>query len=57
MHESDEFPGEEETDVAVFVDPRNVQMGVRILCHEESLELDESEFTRIDSPIEYDAIR
>ena len=34
MHESDEFPGEFETDVAAFIDPRTSQMGVRVLCVE-----------------------
>jgi hypothetical protein len=41
MHESEEFPGELETDVAAFLDPRTSAMGVRVLCVEESLELDE----------------
>ena len=41
MHESEEFPGEFETDVAAFLDPRAQAMGVRVLCVEESLELDE----------------
>ena len=40
MHESEEFPGEFETDVAAFLDPRSEAMGVRVLCVEESLELE-----------------
>lgn len=30
-----------ETDVAAFVDPRTCEMGVRILCSEGTLQLDE----------------
>lgn len=58
MHESEEFPGEFETDVAAFLDPRTQAMGVRVLCVEESLELEESNLMRkLDDPEEYDLIR
>ncbi len=40
MFPSDDFPGEFETDIAAFADPRTILMGVRILCSEDSLELD-----------------
>lgn len=36
MFESEEFPGQMETDVCAFVDPRTRLNGVRILCAEES---------------------
>ena len=41
MHESEEYPGTFETDVAAFVDPRTNQNGVRVLCCEESFEPDQ----------------
>ena len=37
MHESEEQPGQFETDVAAFVDPRTHYMGIRVICAEESL--------------------
>ena len=57
MHESDEFPGEFETDVATFVDPRTKLMGVRILCAGETLEIDDSEFKEQKDMEEYTLIR
>ena len=57
MHESDEFPGEFETDVAAFIDPRTSQMGVRVLCVEQSLEIDDPIIKRLDTSEEYDIIR
>lgn len=36
MFESDEFPGNFETDVCAFVDPRTASNGVRIMCAEDS---------------------
>jgi hypothetical protein len=36
MFESEEFPGNYETDVCAFVDPRTQANGVRILCAQES---------------------
>ena len=48
MHPSEEFPGELETDVAAFIDPRTHMMGVRVLCAEESLEIDDPNFTLLD---------
>ena len=41
MFESEEHPGVFETDIAAFVDPRTQAQGVRILCADESLDLDE----------------
>jgi hypothetical protein len=57
MHESEEFPGEFETDVAAFIDPRTSQMGVRVLCAEESLEIDDPIIKKLDNSEEYDLIR
>jgi hypothetical protein len=34
MHPSEDFPGELETDVAAFLDPRTSMMGVRVVCAE-----------------------
>ena len=57
MFESEEFPGNFETDVAAFVDPRTKENGVRILCTEESFE-PEKDVTIMNDPKEqYDAIR
>ena len=44
MFESEEFPGQFETDVLAFADPRTCFNGVRILCADGSFELDESDF-------------
>ncbi len=38
MFESEEFPGNFETDVCAFVDPRTSVNGVRILCAQESFQ-------------------
>jgi len=57
MFESDEFPGSFETDVCAFVDPRTKMNGVRVLCAEESLELDENEIRLQDDSTEYDLSR
>lgn len=40
MFESEDFPGQFETDVISFTDPRTHMNGVRILCNEESFSLD-----------------
>ena len=40
MFESEEHPGQFETDICAFVDPRTKANGVRILCAEESFEPD-----------------
>ena len=56
MHESEEFPGEFETDVAAFVDPRSHMMGVRVLCVEESLSLGD-DFTKQKDLEEYELMR
>ena len=44
MHPSEDFPGELETDVAAFLDPRTSMMGVRVLCAEQSLEVEDPTF-------------
>lgn len=41
MFESEEHPGEFETDIACFADPRTNMNGVRILCAEGSFEWDD----------------
>lgn len=41
MFESEEFPGNFETDVCAFVDPRTSSNGVRILCAQESFQPEE----------------
>ena len=57
-HESEEFPGEKETDVAAFLDPRTNMLGVRILCGDGSLDIKEDEEVKIcDNSEEYDLIR
>jgi hypothetical protein len=48
MVESEEFPGELETDIAAFLDHRTNYMGVRILCHEQSLEIDDTDIIKLD---------
>jgi len=55
MFPSEEFDGELETDIAAFADPRTIAMGVRMLCAEESLELDGIE--KLEGPEEYHLIR
>ena len=57
LHESEEFPGEMETDVAAFVDPRTSDMGVRILCCDDSLEVEDSDLVRLNDPTEYHYLR
>lgn len=57
MHESEEFPGEFETDVAAFIDPRSSDMGVRILCCDESIEVDDKDLIRLDNSNEYHYLR
>jgi len=42
--------------VVAFADPRTILMGVRILCAEGSLELDNS-ITYIEGPDEYNIFR
>ena len=44
MHENEEFPGELETDVAAFIDPRTNMMGVRVVCADGSLEIEDPTF-------------
>ena len=42
MFESEEFPGQMETDVLAFADPRTSFNGVRILCSQGSFDLEEN---------------
>lgn len=57
MFPSEEFEGQMETDVAAFIDPRTPWMGVRILCNESSLELEDETIVRLDDETEYDIFR
>ena len=57
MFPSEEWPDELETDVAAFIDPRTTWMGARILCNEQSLELDDGEFKRAKNDKEYHWLR
>ena len=57
MHESEEFPGEFETDVAAFIDPRTNMMGVRVVCADGSLEIDDPNFVQRKDTEEYEIIR
>ena len=41
MFESEEYPGQMETDVIAFADPRTSLMGVRVMCGEGSFEVDD----------------
>ena len=36
MYENEDHPGELETDIAAFVDPRTADNGIRVVCTEES---------------------
>ena len=57
MHENEEFPGELETDVAAFRDPRTNMMGVRVVCADGSLEIEDPSFVQRKDTEEYDIIR
>jgi len=48
MFESEEFPGQQETDVIVFADPRTRYNGVKILCAEGSFELEDTDIKVYD---------
>ena len=41
LFESEEFPGQKETDVIAFADPRTSFLGVRVLCGIGSLEMED----------------
>ena len=56
MFPNEEFDDELETDIVAFADPRSLSLGARILCSEESLDLDES-ITRIYNHEEYHLYR
>ena len=56
MFESEEHPGQFETDVAAFVDPRTHAQGVRVLCSPESFVLDDVELLT-DPQKQYDLYR
>ena len=59
MFESEEFPGQFETDVLAFGDPRTSFNGVRIMCAEGSFEMDEQDGVKLysDEKEQYDLIR
>ena len=41
-YESEEFPGQMETDICIFTDPRTHFNGIRVHCNRENFDLDES---------------
>ncbi|CDW76044.1 aminomethyl transferase [Stylonychia lemnae] len=53
MFESEEFPGQFETDIACFTDPRTNYNGVRILCAEGSFEYDDPDIAVYENDEEY----
>lgn len=57
MFESENFPGQFETDVLAFTDPRTNQNGVRILCADGSFEIDSGEIKVYEDSTEYDLMR
>ena len=59
MFQSEEFPGQFETDVLTFADPRTSFNGVRIMCAEGSFEIDDPEikYYKDGDQAEYNLIR
>ncbi len=57
MFQSEEFPGQFETDVLVFADPRTSFNGVRILCAEGSFEIEDPDIKVFQDQSEYNIIR
>lgn len=57
MFESEEFPGNFETDIAAFVDPRTSSNGVRILCSEGSFTPDNDVNILTDDQSTYETTR
>jgi len=57
MHESEDFPGESETDVCTFLDPRYSNLGVRVVCADGSFEIDDPDVTVNENTLEYDLLR
>ena len=57
MFESTEFPGQMETDVLAFVDPRTSFLGVRVICGDGSFELDQNLVKVYDDQKEYNLVR
>ena len=53
MYESEEFPGQFETDLCAFVDPRCHENGVRFLCAEETFEAEADVTILNDNMSEY----
>ena len=53
MHESEEFPGQFETDVCAFVDPRCKEIGVRFLCADGNFEPEEGVNILEDNMVQY----
>ena len=41
MHENEDYPGELETDIVAFVDPRTADNGIRVVCPEQSFIIDD----------------
>ena len=56
MFESEEFPGNFESDVCAFVDPRTRANGVCVLCAAESFEPEEN-VTILTESTQYDIAR
>lgn len=56
MFESEAFPGQFETDILAFTDPRTHMNGVRVLCADGSFELDE-EIKVFEDHSEYNLLR
>ena len=59
MFESEEFPGEKETDVLAFADPRTSFIGARVMCGNGSFEIEDPsiKYYKNGDHQEYDLIR
>jgi folate-binding protein YgfZ len=57
LFESEEFPGEFETDVLAFADPRTSSNGVRIICAEGTFEMEGNAFKVHTDEQEYNLVR
>lgn len=57
MFQSEEFPGEFETDILAFADPRTSFNGVRVICGEGSFEIDDKDVKVHQDESEYNVIR
>lgn len=56
MFESEIYPGQFETDVLAFTDPRTKYNGIRVLCNEESFDLSD-DLKVYKNSSEYDLVR